>query len=79
MENRKLIIVLLLVYSNILLFGQCEYILNDYSHNDCHGTNYGSIDITISHPGASCTWTGPNGFTDNTGSTSLSNLYAGTY
>jgi gliding motility-associated-like protein len=60
-----------------LLFSQCEYTLENYSHNNCYGTNNGSIDITINNPNSSPIWTGPNGFTSS--SIDLNNLYAGAY
>jgi gliding motility-associated-like protein len=77
MRIRKLIIGLLFVLNSILVFGQCEYTLDNYSHNDCYGTNNGSIDITIASSNASVNWMGPNGFTSS--STALASLYAGTY
>ena len=77
MKYRKLILFFLLVFNHSLIFAQCEYTLDNYSHNDCIGTNYGSIDITISNPNATATWGGPNGFFAS--GTALSNLYAGAY
>tara|TARA_B100001250_G_scaffold114092_1_gene96559 strand:- start:14877 stop:15935 length:1059 start_codon:yes stop_codon:yes gene_type:complete len=77
MQNRKLILGLVLSFSSILLFGQCDYILDNYSHNDCNGDNSGSIDITIANPNSIPSWIGPNGLVSS--STSLTNLYAGTY
>jgi gliding motility-associated-like protein len=77
MKNRKLITVLLFGFSTILVFGQCEYILDNYSHNNCYGDNKGSIDITIANPNSSPSWIGPNGFSSS--SNALTNLYAGTY
>ena len=60
-----------------LMFGQCEYNLDNYSHNDCFGDNNGTIDITTSDVNSSVDWTGPNGFTSS--SSNLNNLYAGRY
>ena len=77
MRNRKLIIGLLFALNSILAFSQCEYTLNNYSHNNCFGTNNGSIDITLSNPNATVSWVGPNGFTST--STDLTSLYAGAY
>ena len=77
MRDRKLIVTLLFVFNNILLFAQCEYTLDSYSHNDCYGANNGAIDISISNPNSLPGWTGPNGFFSS--STNLTNLYAGTY
>ena len=77
MRDIKLIIILLFVFSNVLLFAQCEYTLDSYSHNDCYGANNGAIDISISNVNSLPSWTGPNGFFSS--STSLTNLYAGTY
>lgn len=77
MGNRKLIVFLLFALNSIFLFSQCEYTLVSYSHNDCYGTNNGSIDITIPNLNSLPSWSGPNGFLSS--STSLSNLYAGTY
>ena len=77
MRNIQLIICLLFVFNTLLVFGQCEYTLDNYSHNDCYGDNIGAIDITIVDFNASASWIGPNGFTAS--SADLSNLYAGTY
>lgn len=77
MRNRRLIISLFFVFNTILVFGQCEYTLDNYSHNNCYGANNGTIDITIANPNSLPSWVGPNGFTSS--STALSNLYAGTY
>jgi gliding motility-associated-like protein len=79
MKNRKLIIGALFVLNSILVFGQCEYTLDNYSHNDCYGDSVGSIEITITNPvtGASASWTGPNG-SPYSGPT-LNYLKAGTY
>ncbi|MEC9208898.1 MAG: gliding motility-associated C-terminal domain-containing protein [Bacteroidota bacterium] len=77
MRNRKLIIGLLFVFNSILVFGQCEYTLDNYSHNNCYGANNGSIDITIANLNSLPSWIGPNGFTSS--SNALTNLYAGTY
>ena len=77
MRNRKLIIVLLFVFSSILVSGQCEYTLDNYTHNNCYGSNNGSIDITIANSNSLPSWIGPNGFTSS--STALSSLYSGTY
>ena len=77
MENRKLIISFFFTFNSILLFSQCEYILNNYSHNNCYGTNNGSIEITLASPSATASWIGPNGFTSSL--TDLTSLYAGTY
>jgi len=71
------IIILFLVFNVSYVFGQCEYTLQNYTHNYCHGTNYGSIDIIIDNPNSLVSWIGPNGFTSS--STTLLNLYAGTY
>ena len=68
---------LFFVVNAILVFGQCEYTLDTYSHNNCYGANNGSIDITIANPNSLPSWIGPNGFASF--STALSNLYAGTY
>ena len=77
MQNRKLIIGIFLALNSVVLFGQCEYVLENYSHNDCYIDNQGSIEITISNANSFPTWTGPNGFTSS--SITLINLYAGTY
>ena len=77
MRNRKLIIVLLFVFNSILVFGQCDYTLNNYTHNDCYGDSVGSIDITILDPNAVASWVGPNGFVFS--GQNLSNLKAGAY
>jgi hypothetical protein len=77
MRNIKLIIALLFSFNNILVFGQCEYNLDNYSHNNCYGENNGSIDITINNPNSLPSWIGPNGFVSS--SVALINLYAGTY
>ncbi len=60
-----------------MVFAQCEYTLINYTHNDCYGTNNGAIDISLLDPNASVSWSGPNAFASS--STSLNNLYAGTY
>ena len=77
MRNRKLIIVLLFVFNSILVFGQCDYTLNNYTHNDCYGDSVGSIDITILNPNAVASWVGPNGFVFS--GQNLNNLKAGAY
>ena len=77
MRNRKLIIVLLFVFNSILVFGQCYYTLNNYTHNDCYGDSVGSIDITILNSNAVASWVGPNGFVFS--GQNLNNLKAGTY
>jgi gliding motility-associated-like protein len=77
MIYRKLVFNLLIIFNSFSLFSQCEYTLENYSHNDCYGTDNGSIDIMINNPNSSPIWIGPNGFTSS--STSLSNLYAGVY
>jgi gliding motility-associated-like protein len=77
MRNRKLIIVLLFVFNSILVFGQCDYTLDNYTHNDCYGDSVGSIDITILDPNAVASWVGPNGFVFS--GQNLNNLKAGTY
>ena len=79
MKNRKLIIFLLLALNTILVFGQdeCEYKLVNSTHNNCHGSDNGSIDITIANPNSFPSWIGPNGFASS--ATNLTNLYAGTY
>ncbi|MDA0890478.1 MAG: hypothetical protein O3A52_04940, partial [Bacteroidetes bacterium] len=77
MRNRKLIIVLLFVFSSILVSGQCEYTLDNYTHNNCYGDSVGSIDITILDPNAVASWVGPNGFVFS--GQNLNNLKAGTY
>ena len=77
MINRKLIISILCILNTYLVFGQCNYILDSYTHNNCHGNNNGTIEITIFNPNSIVSWVGPNGFTSS--SNSLANLYAGTY
>ena len=77
MRNRKLIIVLLFVFNSILVFGQCEYTLDNRTHNDCYGDSVGSIDITILDPNAVASWVGPNGFVFS--GQNLNNLKAGAY
>ena len=77
MRNRKLITCLIFVLNSILVFGQCAYTLDNYSHNNCYGANNGSIDITIANPNSLPNWSGPNGFTSS--SSALINLYSGTY
>ena len=77
MRNIKLIIALFFVLNTISVFGQCEYTLDSYSHNDCYGTDFGSIDITIANINSFVSWTGPNGFTSS--ATALTNLYSGRY
>ena len=77
MRNRKLIIVLLFVFNSILVFGQCDYTLNNYTHNDCYGDSVGSIDITILDASAVASWVGPNGFVFS--GQNLNNLKAGAY
>ena len=77
MKNSKFIILVLLLFESIFLFGQCEYTLQNFSHNDCFGDNNGSIEITIFEITSSVDWTGPDGFSSS--STTLNNLYAGTY
>ena len=77
MQNKKLILSLLLSINYILVFGQCDYVLDNYSHNDCNADNSGSIDITIANPNSVPSWVGPNGFISS--AISLTNLYAGTY
>ena len=77
MRKKRLIILLLFIFNNVVVFSQCEYTLDSYSHNDCYGANNGSIDITITNSNSTASWTGPYGFTSS--STALSNLYAGTY
>ena len=76
MQNTRLIIILLFIFNTILVFGQCEYTLDNLSHNECYGTSNGSISISLNN-GASVSWTGPNGFSSS--NSSLINLYAGTY
>ena len=66
------------MFNTILVSAQCEYTLDNYSHNDCFGDNKGSIDITLTNPvGSLISWIGPNGFISS--NSNLSNLYAGTY
>jgi len=77
MRIRKLIIGLLFVLNNILAFGQCEYTLVNYTHNDCYGDNNGSIDIALADFNASLLWTFPDG--SNSASPALVSLDAGTY
>jgi gliding motility-associated-like protein len=77
MRIRILIIGLFFVLNSILLFGQCEYTLDNYTHNDCYGINNASIDISITSINASVDWMGPNGYTSS--STALTGLYSGTY
>lgn len=77
MSNKRVISILFFVFISNMLFSQCEYTLINYTHNNCYGTNNGAIDITLLDPNASLSWSGPNGFVSS--STSLDNLYAGTY
>src|SRR5579871_2270728 len=52
------------------------------TNNNCYGDNSGAVTINPTGGTApySITWTGPNGFVDNTGADfSISQLYAGTY
>ena len=72
----RILIILFCFFSN-LVFSQCEYTLDSYTHNDCYGDNEGAINITISNINSSVDWEGPNGFFSS--SFDLTNLYAGTY
>jgi gliding motility-associated-like protein len=51
--------------------------LVNYTHNDCYGTNNGSINITIANSNSSASWIGPDGFVSS--SLNLTDLYSGTY
>ena len=77
MRIKSLIFFLLFVCSNIHLFSQCEYVLTNYSHNNCFEANNGTIDISIPNANSSVIWSGPDSFTSS--STTLTNLFAGTY
>ena len=77
MQYIRLNLVIFLTLASFLSFAQCEYVLDSYSHNDCYGANSGSINITLTHPSATASWAGPNGFSSI--SNDISNLYAGTY
>ena len=77
MRNRIRLVILCFIFKSILVFAQCEYTLDNYSHNNCYGDNDGSIDITLLSPNSLVNWIGPNGFTSSF--SSLTNLYAGTY
>ena len=77
MRNTLQLVVLCFLFNSFLAFGQCEYTLDNYSHNNCYNSNDGSIDITLLSPNSSVIWIGPTGFTSP--SSSLTNLYAGTY
>jgi hypothetical protein len=72
-----LISLFFFVTINNNLFGQCQFILDSYSHVNCNSENTGSIDISFNDPNISFWWTGPNGFTSN--SKNLSSLFAGDY
>ena len=77
MQYIRLNLVIFLTLASFLSFAQCEYVLDSYSHNNCYGDNSGSINITLTHPSATASWAGPNGFSSI--SNDISNLYAGTY
>jgi len=77
MDIKRFVLVLGFIFSTILVVAQCEYTLDNYSHNDCFGANSGTIDITLTNNNASVDWVGPNGFTSS--STALTGLFSGTY
>ena len=77
MLYRKIILAILLALNSTWLFSQCEYILNNYSHNDCFGDSVGSIDIILPNANATVIWSGPNSFSSS--ALSLANLHAGIY
>ena len=77
MQFHRISFILYLFLSTFSLSAQCEYTLDSYSHNNCYGVNSGSIKITLTHPGATASWVGPNGFSSN--SSDINNLFAGKY
>ncbi len=77
MQFHRISFILYLFLSTFSLSAQCEYTLDSYSHNNCYGDNSGSIKITLTHPGATASWVGPNGFSSN--SSDINNLFAGKY
>ena len=77
MRNRKNILSVVLLLTSFCVFGQCEYTLDNYTHNDCFGDSVGSIDISLSNSSSVVSWTGPNSFASS--SLNITDLYAGTY
>ena len=77
MKIKNLVLFLFFVFTHVYVLAQCEYVLVNYSHNNCFGGSNGSIDISLSNSNSSVSWIGPDGFTSN--STTLTNLFAGTY
>ena len=72
----RILIIFFFIFSK-LVFSQCEYTLDSYTHNDCYGDNEGAINITVSNSNSVVEWQGPDGFVSS--SFDLSCLYAGTY
>lgn len=77
MKIKNVILFLFFTFTHVYVLAQCEYVLVNYSHNNCFGGSNGSIDISLSNSNSSVSWIGPDGFTSN--STTLTNLFAGTY
>ena len=77
MKKIKIILISVGILFSLSSKAQCEYILDNYSHNNCFGEDNGSIDLSIPNPNSNISWIGPNGFSST--STSIGNLYAGTY
>ena len=74
---RFLLFLFFSLFANPILFAQCQFNLDSYTHVNCYSENTGSIDISFNDPNISFWWTGPNGFTSN--SSNISSLFAGDY
>ena len=79
MTRRLLYILLILYVPNVLLAQLCEITSQTLTHVNCFGEATGSIDITLSSPGADISWQGPSIDATNISNLNLSSLEAGNY
>ena len=80
MQKIKILFIITIILATLSVNAQCDYSLDNYSHNNCFGDSTGVIDITLLNPNLSATtfwWTGVGGFTST--SANISNLIAGNY
>jgi len=77
MQKIKYLLIIIILFSTLLANAQCDYKLDNYSHNNCFGDSTGAIDITLLNSSTTFWWTGAGGL--NSTSASISNLIAGDY